>query len=466
MSLLDRGTEVLLYAMVVFSPWAFGTTQLWSMRSMNAAGYALGGMLLVKVVLRESSRQRVSPAVREKKSVAGAVFTNHLTMALLVITLSILGYILLSALNAQFTYIPAEWRQEPRPHLEWLPHSLDRNATWCLFWNWLALACVFWAMHDWLLGEVTSDGRRSAKRLRRLIFVVAANAALVAFEGILQRNSGTPKLLWFKTTHDNPIASAQFGPYAYRSNAAQLFNLLWPVTLGLWWQSHLQRERRSQWNHWLLPCVMLLVAAPLISMSRGGVAVTLLQTCACGFILFARGKFDTAARWGILLFFIVTIAATFYLGWDELAQRLREGAADPLSGRSETYRLAARMTQDYPLFGVGPGAFESVFQFYRTSPNDYWPAQLHNDWLEYLITFGWTGCALLGAAVVLIAVRWFESGGLQSQWTFAAFIWIGIAGCLLHARFDFPLQIYSVQFVFALLGAMLFSLSRPESSRS
>ena len=27
----------------------------------------------------------------------------------------------------------------------------------------------------------------------------------------------------------------QFGPYAYRANASQYFNLLWPVCLGFWW---------------------------------------------------------------------------------------------------------------------------------------------------------------------------------------------------------------------------------------
>ena len=146
----------------------------------------------------------------------------------------------------------------------------------------------------------------------------------------------------------------------------------------------------------------------------------------------------------------------------ELAKRLHDSAADPIGGRRDTYQLAERMTHDYPWFGVGPGAFDSVFQLYRNSPDDYWPAQLHNDWLEYQITFGRVGGALLLLAGVLVGIRWFIPGALRSHWTFPAFIWIAITGCLLHARFDFPLQIYSIQFVFVLLGALLFSASRRE----
>ena len=442
---LDRVTEILLYAMVVFSPWAFGTTQAWAMGWMNAGGYALGGMMLVKAGLQRTEGR--SPG---------------LTTALRVLTFFILGYVLLSAVNAEFTYFPAAWRQEPHPHVEWLPHSLDRLASWRVFWNWLALAGVFWAAWDWLSSETTPEGQPRARRLRRLVFVLAGNSALVALEGILQRFSGTPLLLWFQATHDNPSADAQFGPYAYRSNAAQFFNLLWPVALGWWWtnQSRRRELKREQGHQWLLPCVMLLVAGALVSMSRAGVAVALLQMGAAVLILLASRAAGWRVQWGLVLVLVATLGAASYFGWEQLAQRLVTASSDPLAGRKETYQLAARMTVDYPWFGVGPGAFDSVFQLYRNTPGDYWPAQLHNDWLEYLITFGRVGGALLLGAVGLLASRWFTPGGLRLPWTFVALIWVALLGCLLHARFDFPLQIYSIQFVCVLLGAILFSGSR------
>ena len=450
---LAAATEGLLFAMIVFAPWAFGTTQPWSMWCMNLAGYALGGMLGAKLWLRHKLRLN---------SLGPDFAPRRLILALALLTVAILGYVFIAAANAEFTYIGTEWRQEPHSHVKWLPHSLDRNATWGIFWNWLALACVFWAVHDYLAGDLRAES--SQRRLQRMVFVLAANAALVALEGIFQRSSGTAKLLWFMPTHDNPTASAQFGPYAYRSNASQFFNLVWPLALGIWWQRHLHSSRRAQ-HHWLLPCVMLLLAGSLISLSRAGAGVAILQLVACVCLIVGSSGLTTASRLGMVLVFVATVGAASYLGWDQLSARLHGSAADPLSGRRETYQLAERMTKDYPWFGVGPGAFGSVFQFYRNSPTDYWPGQLHNDWLEYLITFGRAGCALLIAAAGLIGGRWFAAGGFPAHWTIAAFIWVALGGCLLHARFDFPLQIYSIQFVFVLLCAILFSVSRQAPRR-
>src|SRR3954467_10675964 len=42
----------LIQFMLVFSPWAFGTTEPWSIWTMNLCGYALGILLLVKSSIR------------------------------------------------------------------------------------------------------------------------------------------------------------------------------------------------------------------------------------------------------------------------------------------------------------------------------------------------------------------------------------------------------------------------------
>src|SRR3990172_4728408 len=48
----DTLTEGLIYFAVVFSPWAFGTTQPWAIGTMNLIGYLLGGLLAVKWFIR------------------------------------------------------------------------------------------------------------------------------------------------------------------------------------------------------------------------------------------------------------------------------------------------------------------------------------------------------------------------------------------------------------------------------
>src|SRR5881398_2498176 len=56
--LCDGITEVLLYFGVVFAPWAFGTTERWSIWTMNLAGYALGTLLLGKWLIRRRTGYR------------------------------------------------------------------------------------------------------------------------------------------------------------------------------------------------------------------------------------------------------------------------------------------------------------------------------------------------------------------------------------------------------------------------
>src|SRR5205823_12843 len=48
----DYLTELLIYFMVVFSPWAFGTSEEWSMWVMNVSGYCLGLLLACKLAIR------------------------------------------------------------------------------------------------------------------------------------------------------------------------------------------------------------------------------------------------------------------------------------------------------------------------------------------------------------------------------------------------------------------------------
>ena len=81
------------------------------------------------------------------------------------------------------------------------------------------------------------------------------------------------------------------------------------------------------------------------------------------------------------------------------------------------------------------------------SSSTYWPEQLHNDWLETRITFGWLGTALLLAALACMFLRWFVPGGIRGGRRFVVLIWLSLAGCLIEALYDFPFQIHSILFL-------------------
>ena len=523
----DSFSEALIYFMVVFSPWAFGTTQWWGIWTMNVCGYLLGLLLTIKCIIR---RWRGHQAERWDSNLESSYGSNQnpllrwtrtLTILLAVLTVAILGYCLVAGLNARSAYDRLRMDFIYHSFVSWLPHSYDRSQSLQSFANYLAIACFFWAVRDWLLGKTaaeirsarladtrTTDGagseNRSSRRrqdaesdrktedfsaslprrllpvqnhslrsplpgrLKRLFWVLSVNGALLGIEGIVQRLSGTGKPLWLLQMKINAIADAQFGPYGYRSNAAQYFNLLWPAALGFWWILRREARRvrareqltRSKRDHWLLPCTLIMAACPIISGSRGGAFIALATLGMAALILLASEKRrHPSVKFGLLLLFGAAIAIGLYFGWDLLNERLKDTEQGYVQ-RESMYETARQIARDYPLFGTGPGSFEAVFQLYRSSPEEYWPAQLHNDWLETRVTFGWMGSAFIALALAAVLARWFLPGGLRANWRLVSLLWVALAGCLLHARFDYPMQIYSTLLLFVLLCSILFTLSR------
>ena len=491
--LCESLTGPLVGLMVLFSPWAFGTTEAWSVWAMNIAGYGLGLLLLLKLEVRW--RTGYQPDRWEYRRGT----PRRLTRLMALLTLAVLLYCLVSALNARATYLPQQSRFEYHECLLWLPHSYDSRASWQALANYLALAVGFWAIRDWLLGKSGAEARVAHSplapasgpgapplpaRLRWLLWLLMFNGALLGLESIVQRLAGSPRLLFLVKPLIHQTADTQFGPYAYRANGAQFFNLLWPVCLGFWWTLNRAAPRGRKRHHLLLLCGIIMAACPVISTSRGGALVTLGMAVA-GFVLLLASRFlfgahpasgratratqyrqSRRARWLSLCavggFFGAALGLGFALGWDRLEPRMRE-LGTGFDGREALYRIAQDMAREFPVFGTGPGTYESVSELYRPTQliNEFWPAQVHNDWLQTRITFGWVGSALLGALAVCVLLHWFSRGGLQAGRRFVWLLWLALAGCLLHARYDFPFQVYSILFLFVLLCAVLSTFSRP-----
>jgi O-Antigen ligase len=499
-------TEPLIYFMAVVGPWAFGTTQPRSIWLMNAAAYVLGLLLAGKLAIRwltgyrpprwervvQSPKSKVQSLESGVQSLAaqsrgqGGKTASRLTAILAGLTIAILGYCLVSALNARATAHRADLSfTYHQSFIRWLPHSLDSSRSWPAFWSYLGLAFAFWGVRDWLLGKSEGEERAERRkpqpggsgpvpllpaRLRRLLWVLAVNGGLLGLEGIAQRLEGSGKLLFLVRPRVNPAADTQFGPYAYRANAAQYFNLLWPVCLGFWWTLNRSFGFKRGAYHLILACCLVMAACPIISTSRAGAVVTVgivvlaaFFLSATHFLLAASRKQDCGTRWITLaclfLFFSGALGLGFGLGWKTLKPRMAQ-LSEGFETREAMYDRARPMAADYPLFGTGPGTFESVFQLYRRTTDTYWPAQLHNDWLETRITFGWLGSGLIALALVAVVLRWFARGGIHGGRRFIMLIWLGMAGCLAHALYDFPFQVHSIVFLFLVLCAILSNLTR------
>jgi O-antigen ligase len=375
-----------------------------------------------------------------------------------------------SALNARCVYL-GNFEYKYFACLNWLPHSYDARLTWQAFWNYLALALDFWAVRDWLmtgerLDRAQIDSRSMAGsgsgwvipcRLSLLLWVLSLNGAILAAEGILQRALGTGKLLWLVEPHINKTAEAQFGPYAYRSNAAQYFLLVWPVVLGFW---QLLRDKRPEgrqlrMHNYLLPCVLIMAIVPLMSLSRAGAILGVAAMIAAAIALMGGGRRPNKRMLAVSALLGLAALLGVYLEWGHLAKRFDSSTLD--HSRLEIWRNTWEAFTHSPVFGTGAGTFSSVYDFYW-SGKDQGMAQAHNDWLELLLTFGGAGSVLvLAAGLVLVLAH--RSGRIHLGKAFPKFICIALGSCLLYATVDFPLTVYSILFLFIVECAVLSCVS-------
>lgn len=486
----ERLSAALIYFMVVFSPWAFGSTQRWAVVVMNWAGCLLGALLVGKWVIRWKAHYRpqrwgdagesADDGGRRRSRGRGA---GVITGALAVMTVLILGFCFIAALNYRAINDPETGLFTYRDAVSWLPHSYSRDESWFSFWGAVAMASAFWGIRDWLLGkssreveEETEEEGRFVKRrggavpdrLRHLLWVMSINGAVLGLEGIAQRLDGSNKLLWLVEPRINKTVESQFGPYAYRSNAAQYFNLVWPVTLGFW----LMLQRTGQYltrrpghlgagaHHVLLFATGVMAICPLIALSRACAVVAAGMMAGC--LLVCMGL-EWRRGWGVKVALILAFLAVLYIGLDiglfDLKKRMGELNV-AYEQREEICRRSWPIAKEHPWFGTGPGTFATIYELYLTGPTDIWFAQIHNDFLETLVTFGKVGSGIFIVAFLLVLVRGWWGRGIRLGLGFHWFFWIAFAGLGVEARYDFPLQVYSVLSLFVMLSAVLTCITR------
>ncbi|MGV3771613.1 MAG: O-antigen ligase family protein [Verrucomicrobiales bacterium] len=472
----DHVSGLLLLSMVALAPWLFGTVEDWSRIILDGLGITAGGLLALKRAIRWKSGftperwHRHAPIEQTKSS-------RWLTRLMAALTFLLLGYSFTSAWNARAIFNPVGPEFIPIPYIQWLPSSFDQDRSWDLFWMYSGLACFFWSLRDWILG-VERDEAEARKadyvplfpsRLRLLLWVFGLNATLLTLIGIFQRLTNSTQLLWLRNSWLGSPESS-FASFSYNGNAAQYLNIVWPATMALWWG--LREDNRlkkiggmkvgSGPQALLLPCVIATAAAPIISLNPGGAIIATLGLLVAAFILYSHFRSTWRVRLLVCTVALAAVGFGILMAGESLLPSLRVLFSNKWVNPQEVHFNAEQMAADYPLGGIGPGAVRSLYFLYRSDPSQPWLAHLHDDWLETRLSFGWVGSMMIVSLLALTLARWFTTVGIVMPWEIVGLFWISLGGCLIHAKFDFPLQVYSVLQAFLLVCAVLSVAARRE----
>ncbi len=364
--------------------------------------------------------------------------------------------------------------------------------------------------------------------LRSVIFAVLGSGLLVAAFGFIERFAWNGNVLLFVAGYDagapvgDTVARAS-GPFVNPDHFANYLSLIFPLALGCALFRTFMVPRSQQYGLRIF-CgftTFLIFTGILLSLSRGGWVSTLLgisilawlspgaaagsreqragsqravpnsmlqapssELQAQGSSLHApRSKLDPskvrrAVRLSLVTVCILLIVSLFLAGQggrQQVDMRLSDTLEQTDMGLGARVTVILKdipkMVMDFPLFGVGLGAWPELFLHYRGGPwSTVFFREAHNDYLEVLAETGFIGFGLL-AMFFFIAGKRLVRGLRKSSRKYLpliAAILAALGGMALHEWLDFSLQIPANAFLFTVLVAlgMRLAKSREQGARS
>jgi O-antigen ligase len=260
------------------------------------------------------------------------------------------------------------------------------------------------------------------------------------------------------------------GTLVNRNHFATVLELCLPALLARRW---LARERPQATEDGAITAVFLTGAtamglAVVLSHSRGGL-LGLLSALVVGAVLVRSGREGRSGRMLLGALGLLVVFYGAYVGFEPVIDRFSTLPEEVEHGRPALWRDTIDLVRDFPVAGVGAGAYESIFPAYRrlsTDPAAY--AHAHQDYLELAAEGGAFAVVLaLAAAWGFVATIRAGLARITGQRHLAlALLTAGIVAALLHAAVDFPLHIPGVVYLLLLLAAAAASLAVGDHRRA
>lgn len=434
----------LLLAALVYAPWAYGATRPWAITGLNCL---LGASIAAWFFGAIAARQW--PRVHRALFAAGALLA---------------GYAWFMVWNAKFEYLHLTAEFVPLdPPLPWAPGSLHRSLSLAAATQWSLLIGAAW---------VFADMFRHGTWRRRALGVMAFTGASIAVLGLVQRFSNADGIFW----QQENFGPNFFATFRNHTNAGSFLNLVWPLALALAVRGHLEGAVRWKVVAWSVGAGLGFTAL-LVNTSRAATLIGVLLLLITGVWLFAR---ILRLRWSKMTLAVAAVAGLLVLatvgslilmaGTDNNLGRWKQFDRQFDAGNSRLLaaQVCVNMLPESGVWGFGPGTFQTAFPYFTAEFGSRLKGRwifAHQDYLQTLTEWGYAGTAgwvvFIGGALVFSwrkLLRRSRRGVMSPAVRVLQFCsTIALAGVLLHALGDFPLQISSIQLYFVALTSFLWS---------
>jgi tetratricopeptide (TPR) repeat protein len=375
--------------------------------------------------------------------------------------------------------------------LRWRALSFEPGVTRSGMQKALAYAALFLLVTLYPFGA-EGDPQAEERFCRRIFGLVLAMGFVVALLGLMNWASWNGKILWFFVPLDweGPhlvFALRASGPFVNPDHFANYLAMILPLALvaALLRIDLVPRASASLVRMASMAIAFVMLCAIVLSLSRGGWISTALSVGALlamffaqperRRVVFARHADARTLRWvalGAVGLFVFALLLIGPQGRNLTDVRLAETVSTGVSfaDRGMLYWRTLAMIRDFPLFGVGMGAWGELFTRYVSPPwsQFFYYRDAHNDYVQFAAESG------LIAALALSWLFWRLlrriGAAMRSRdprkWPLLAAVVAAVVATALHELVDFNLHVPANAALLAVLLGLGLRLATPASADS
>jgi O-antigen ligase len=328
------------------------------------------------------------------------------------------------------------------------PLSLDPRATWqALFDAALMLVMFFVARTLCAVGGV-----------RGFLRTIAWTGLVVASAAIVLRPSLPGGLL----SLIEPTDTRMYGPFVNRNHMGTWLLMALPLVVGYIAARIDSRRQKSIPTAaidgvmvWLAASAVVMLIATVASLSRSAMVGAV--AAAASFTALAQPRRAGRGRPIAVVAIVLGLAIVFTNSQTgDLMARFEDSKTTATWSRAEIWRQTLPIVRDFPIVGVGAGAYPRAMLQYQQSSRALFFNQAHNQFLQLAAEGGLTMLLIVGIAGVALVRRVFERVKADGSPMF----WIrigaasGIAGVLVQSLWETGLRMPANGLLFAVLCAI------------
>ena len=461
---MDRVMEVLLIALLLFCPVAFGAVHAWSEEVVLLLAAALSLVFLLKLVVVRST-----PFVWSWTYVPVAVFVLAAVVQLLPLPPAVVGVISphTAAIKTELLADLPEPENAPAAlTLSFYPRATKHDLRLVL-----AVAAVF---------IVVVNVYRQPPRIKRLLTAVAGIGGAMAFLALVQDVAGNGKIYGFVPTYDQ----ASSGTFINHSHYGQFMNLSIGAALGLLFVTlhevfagrHVTPGRvtdylsspSARFVKLLIVFTIVGAATVFLSLTRGGMISLLIAGGFTTMMLSWRQSLK-GRGWIIVLLALGAFICVLYVGFDQVYERLAalRDFHQEQRGRLQIVQDIALAWTKFPVLGVGLGTHEVVYPMFDRSTSAALAMHAENEYAQLAEETGLVGLVALLFFGVLV---WRGYGRAINHVSVpicsAAYgLGFGLLAILIHSLSDFGQHLPANALLSAVFSGLLIVLAHGDRRR-